>query len=76
MNRISNFKLRTPVGNGFKPFPTELRTKFWIDQRAMRRRMPNSIKEKAQISIDPNAMGVKMRRKMRMSFIVLLSIIF
>jgi hypothetical protein len=45
-------------------------------QRAMRRRMPNSIKEKAQISIDPNAMGVKMRSKIRMSLIVLLSIIF
>jgi hypothetical protein len=44
-------------------------------QRRTRRRMPNSIKEKAQISIDPNAMGVKIRSKMRMSFIVLLSII-
>jgi hypothetical protein len=46
-----------------------------MDQRMMRRRMPNSIKEKAQISIDPNAMGVKMKRRMSMNFIVLLSII-
>jgi len=44
-------------------------------QRMMRRRMPNSIREKAQISIDPNAMGVKMKSRMSMNFIVLLSII-
>jgi hypothetical protein len=47
-----------------------------MDQRMMRRRMPNSIKEKAQISIDPNAMGVKMKSRMRINFIILLSIIF
>jgi hypothetical protein len=45
-------------------------------QRTTRRRIPNSIKEKAQISIDPNAMGVKTSSKMRMSFIVLSSIVF
>jgi hypothetical protein len=44
-------------------------------QRMMRRRMPNSIKEKAQISIDPNAMGVKIKSRISMNFIVLLSII-
>jgi hypothetical protein len=46
-----------------------------MHQRMMRRRIPNSIKEKAQISIDPNAMGVKMKSRMSMNFIVLLSII-
>jgi hypothetical protein len=45
-----------------------------MDQRMIRRRMPSSIKEKAQISMDPNAMGVKMKSKMSMNFIVLLSI--
>jgi hypothetical protein len=44
-------------------------------QRMIMKRMPSSIKEKAQISIDPNAMGVKMKRKKRTNFIVLLSII-
>jgi hypothetical protein len=44
-------------------------------QRTIRSRMPNSIKEKAQISIDPNAMGVKMKSKMSMNVIVLLNII-
>jgi hypothetical protein len=47
-----------------------------MDQRMTRRRMPSSIKEKAQISIDPNAMGVKTKSRMSMNFIVLLSIIF
>jgi len=45
-----------------------------MDHRMMRRRMPSSIKEKAQISIDPNAMGVKMKSRMSMNFIVLLNI--
>jgi hypothetical protein len=47
-----------------------------MDQRMMRRRMPSSIKEKAQISIDPNATGVKMKSRMSMNFIDLLSINF
>jgi hypothetical protein len=47
-----------------------------MDQRATSRRMPNSIKEKAQISIDPNAMGVKTKSRMSINFIILLSIIF
>jgi len=37
-------------------------------QRIMIKRMPSSIREKAQISIDPNAMGVKMSRKIRINF--------
>jgi hypothetical protein len=67
MNRISYFKLRTPAGNGLKPFPTELRAKFWVAQRTMTRRMPSSIREKAQSSIDPKATGVKMKRIIRIS---------
>jgi hypothetical protein len=35
-------------------------------QRMMINKMPSSIMEKAQSSIEPKAMGVKMRRKMRM----------
>jgi hypothetical protein len=35
-------------------------------QRMMIKRMPSSINEKAQSSTEPKAMGVKMRRKMRM----------
>jgi hypothetical protein len=47
-----------------------------MDQRTIRRRVPSSIKEKAQISIDPKAMGVKMKSRMSMNFIVLSNIVF
>jgi hypothetical protein len=37
----------------------------------MIKRMPNSIRENAQMSIEPKAMGVKMKRRMRMNLIAL-----
>ena len=37
--------------------------------------MPSSINENAHTSIEPKAMGVKTRRKMRTNFMILLSII-
>jgi hypothetical protein len=37
----------------------------------MIKRIPSSIREKAQISIDPNAMGVKMSRRARRNLIAL-----
>jgi len=39
------------------------------------KRMPNSIREKAQISIEPKAIGVKMKSKMRVYLINWLSIV-
>jgi hypothetical protein len=41
----------------------------------MTKRIPSSMTEKAQSSMEPKAMGVKMMRKMRMSVISVLSII-
>jgi len=41
----------------------------------MIKRMPSSINEKAQSSTEPKAMGVKMRRRMRISFIRKLNIV-
>jgi hypothetical protein len=40
---------------------------IWMAQRIMIKRMPSSIREKAQTSIDPSAMGVETRRKIRIS---------
>jgi hypothetical protein len=48
----------------------ELRTRFWIAHRMIIKRMPSSIKEKAQKSIDPKATGVKIIRKMRVYLLV------
>jgi hypothetical protein len=39
-----------------------------IVARMITNRMPSSINEKAQISIEPKAIGVKMKREIRMSF--------
>ena len=39
-----------------------------IVARMITNRMPSSIEEKAQISIEPRAIGVKMKREIRMSF--------
>jgi hypothetical protein len=44
-------------------------------QRIMIDRIASSMTEKAQSSMEPKAMGVKMMRKMRMSVISVLSII-
>jgi len=41
----------------------------------MIKRIPSSIKEKAQSSMEPKAMGVKMRRRMRMSLMKWLNIV-
>jgi hypothetical protein len=41
-----------------------------MDQSMMRRRTPSSIMEKAQSSIEPKAMGVKMRSRMSINLIV------
>ena len=47
-----------------------------MDQRTMSRRMPSSIMEKAQSSIEPKAMGVKIRIRMSINLIVWLSMLF
>jgi hypothetical protein len=44
-------------------------------QSMMIKRMPSSIMEKAQSSTEPKAMGVKMRRKMRMDLMKKLNIV-
>jgi len=41
----------------------------WTAHRIMTKRIPRSMTEKAQSSMEPKAMGVKMIRKMRMSVI-------
>jgi hypothetical protein len=38
-------------------------------QRMMIKRMPSSINEKAQSSTEPKAMGVKMRRRIKINLI-------
>jgi hypothetical protein len=43
--------------------------------RMMIRRIPSSIKEKDQSSIEPKAIGVNIERKMRMNLIIWLSIV-
>jgi hypothetical protein len=40
-------------------------------QRIVIKRMPNSMREKAQKSIAPKATGVKMNRRIRVSLIIL-----
>ena len=47
-----------------------------MDHRMMSRRIPISIMEKAQSSIEPKAMGVKIRIRMRINLIVWLSMVF
>jgi hypothetical protein len=37
----------------------------------MIRKIPSSIREKAQISIEPKAMGVKMRRRIIINLIIM-----
>ena len=49
--------------------------KGWIVPRRMMERIPSSIKEKAQISMDPKAMGVKIRRRTRRICISLLNMV-
>jgi hypothetical protein len=39
----------------------------WRAQRTIMRSMPSSIDEKAQSSIDPKTMGVKISNRMRIS---------
>ena len=41
--------------------------KDWMAQRMMIKRMPSSINEKAQSSTEPKAMGVKMRRRIKIN---------
>jgi hypothetical protein len=41
-----------------------------IDQRMMIKRMPSSMMEKAQSSMEPKAIGVKRIRKMRMDLMI------
>jgi hypothetical protein len=41
----------------------------------MIRKIPSSIREKAQISMEPKAMGVKMRRRIRRIWISLSNIV-
>jgi hypothetical protein len=45
---------------------------FWIDQRATIKRMPSSMMEKAQISKEPKATGVKMMSSIRIDLIRIL----
>jgi hypothetical protein len=56
--------------NGFmrKPIMT-----LSIAKRMITNRMPNSINEKAQSSMEPKAMGVNINRKIRMNLIRLLN---
>jgi hypothetical protein len=41
-----------------------------MDQRMMTNRIPSSMTENDQSSIEPNAMGVKTRRKIMMNLII------
>jgi hypothetical protein len=52
----------------------ELRIKFWMAHKMIMSRMPSSIKENAQSSIEPKAMGVKIKRNIRINLMALLSI--
>jgi hypothetical protein len=44
--------------------------KDWMAQRMMINRMPSSIREKAQSSTEPKAMGVKMIKRIKITLIV------
>jgi hypothetical protein len=63
---IADFKFRIPN--------SEFPNKFWMAQRMIMNRMPSSIRENAQSSIEPKAMGVKIRRRIRVNLMALLSI--
>jgi hypothetical protein len=43
-------------------------------QRIITKRMPSSINEKAHTSTEPKGMGVKISKKMRINFMIVLSI--
>ncbi len=43
----------------------------WMAQRMRIKRMPSSMEEKAQSSIEPKAMGVKIMRRMRMDLMTM-----
>jgi hypothetical protein len=47
----------------------------WIAQRTIIKRIPSSITERAQSSIEPKIMGVKISKKMRISLIKKISIV-
>jgi hypothetical protein len=46
-----------------------------MDQRTIISKMPSSMMEKAQSSMDPKAMGVKIMRKNKVSLIIRLTIV-
>ena len=46
----------------------------WMAQRTIIKRMPSSISEKAHSSTEPKAMGVKIRRIIKISFMILFNI--
>jgi hypothetical protein len=52
----------------------ELITILSIVKRIIIKRIPSSIKEKAQTSIEPKAMGVNISKKMRINFMIVLII--
>jgi len=47
---------------------------YWILQRIIINRIPSSINEKAQSSIEPKVMGVKISKKIRINFVIVLII--
>jgi hypothetical protein len=48
--------------------------KDWMAQRTIIKRMPSSTSEKAHSSTEPKAMGVKIRRIIKISFMILFNI--
>jgi hypothetical protein len=76
-NKIVKAKRREWVnarGNGLWAMGKGRSKDCWIAKRIMIKRMPSSIREKAQISTEPKARGVKMIKEIRMNLIRLFNI--
>jgi hypothetical protein len=61
-------RLREPSGSErLRISEFGLKMKSWMAQRMIIKRMPSSMREKAQSSTEPKAMGVKISRRMRIN---------